>query len=281
MPTNRLSMTTSNDNTLGIWLKDRRARLDPAAFGIAPERRRTPGLRREEVAQRANVSTTWYTWLEQGRGGAPSVEVLERLAHALTLNTVEREHLFLLAQHRPPVLRYQTPVVSAQLQAVLDALPYSPAFIKNSMWDILAWNNAALKVLGDYSQIPAEQRNLLRMLFSGEKLYQHIADWPAVARFIVATFRADTARAGTSARADLLVAELTALNPEFAALWQENDVRNHGAGIKQINSPTMGMIHLHYSAFAVDGQPDLSMVVYTPCSTEDQERISALMARRD
>src|SRR5215475_5909537 len=100
-------MPVMNDNPLGTYLKDRRARLDPAAFGFSSARRRTPGLRREEVAQRANVSATWYTWLEQGRGGAASTEALERIARALALNAVEREHLFLLAQHRLPALRYE------------------------------------------------------------------------------------------------------------------------------------------------------------------------------
>src|ERR1700744_1717912 len=100
-------MPAANDNTLGAYLKDRRARLDPAAFGLPLARRRTPGLRREEVAQRAHVSATWYTWLEQGRGGAPSADVLERIARALMLTEVEREHLFLLALGRPPEVRYQ------------------------------------------------------------------------------------------------------------------------------------------------------------------------------
>jgi transcriptional regulator with XRE-family HTH domain len=94
-------------NKLGSYLKDRRAKLGPAAYGIESTRRRTPGLRREEVAQRANVSATWYTWLEQGRGGAPSAAVLDRIASALELTPAEREHLFLLAQYRPPRVQHQ------------------------------------------------------------------------------------------------------------------------------------------------------------------------------
>src|SRR5580692_11190836 len=100
-------MPVADDNLFGSYLKDRRAKLDPAAFGFASARRRTPGLRREEVAQRANVSATWYTWLEQGRGGAPSADVLDRIARALMLTEVEREHLFLLALGRPPGVRHQ------------------------------------------------------------------------------------------------------------------------------------------------------------------------------
>src|SRR6201991_3326888 len=100
-------MPVTDVNQFGAYLKDRRAKLDPAAFGFSLSRRRTPGLRREEVAQRANVSATWYTWLEQGRGGAPSADVLNRIARALMLTDVEREHLFLLGLGRPPEVRYQ------------------------------------------------------------------------------------------------------------------------------------------------------------------------------
>src|SRR5438876_10382017 len=97
----------TNESQLGAYLKDRRGKLDPAAFGLAAGRRRTPGLRREEVAQRANISPTWYTWLEQGRGGAPSAEVLNRIAAALMLTDIEREHVFLLGLGRPPEVRYK------------------------------------------------------------------------------------------------------------------------------------------------------------------------------
>src|SRR6476620_6277076 len=119
------------DNLLGTFLRDRRTKLDPASFGVSLTRRRTPGLRREEVAQRANVSATWYTWLEQGRGGAPSADVLNRIARALMLTDDEREHLFLLGLGRPPEVRYQASEgVTPRLQRVLDALESSPALIR-------------------------------------------------------------------------------------------------------------------------------------------------------
>src|SRR3954465_1927798 len=118
----------ADDNALGTYLKNRRERLDPSAFGFSSDRRRTPGLRREEVAQRANISTTWYTWLEQGRGGAPSADVLDRIARALMLTDVEREHLFLVGLGRPPEVRYKTDEgVTPRLQRVLDALEPTPA----------------------------------------------------------------------------------------------------------------------------------------------------------
>src|SRR5258707_15640821 len=129
-------MPAGNQDVLGTSRTDRRGKRDPAALGFPLKRRRTPGLRREEVAHRANVSATWYTWLEQGRGGAPSADVVDRIARALMLTEVEREHLFLLALGRPPEIRYQTAEgVTPRLQRVLDALELSPAYVKTSTWD--------------------------------------------------------------------------------------------------------------------------------------------------
>src|SRR6201987_6249495 len=163
---NMMDQQASRENQLGAYLKDRRAKLDPTAFGFSQGRRRTPGLRREEVAQRANISPTWYTWLEQGRGGAPSADVLDRIARALMLTEVEREHLFLLALGRPPEVHYQAAEgVTPRLQRVLDALEVSPAFVKTSTWDVVAWNRAAASLF-DYETRTPEQRNILRLVFS-------------------------------------------------------------------------------------------------------------------
>jgi transcriptional regulator with XRE-family HTH domain len=266
-----------NDNLLGTYLKDRRARLDPAAFGFPSTRRRTPGLRREEVAQRANVSATWYTWLEQGRGGAPSAEVLERLARALTLTEVEREHLFLLALGRPPEVRYQAVEgVTPRLQRVLDSLVLSPAYVKNSTSDIVAWNRAASVVLVDYEALAPRERNSLRIVFCNPRVRAQMPNWESDARFVVAAFRADTARAGADVAA--LVEELCRRSPEFEAMWRDHDVRDrYGEGPKQIVHPLAGPIALEYSAFAVDGRPDLSMVIYNPATPADAERVRSLM----
>ena len=166
MMTNRMSEHITTESLLGTYLRDRRAKLDPAAFGLSSQRRRTPGLRREEVAQRANISPTWYTWLEQGRGGAPSADVLERIARALMLTDVEREHLFLLGLGRPPEARYQkNDGVTPRLQRVLDALEPTPALMRTAIWDVVAWNRAATVMLTDYGSLPPKQRNVLRFIF--------------------------------------------------------------------------------------------------------------------
>src|SRR5262249_47767699 len=173
-----MDMPVTDDNLLGGFLRDRRTKLDPAAFGFSLTRRRTPGLRREEVAQRANVSATWYTWLEQGRGGAPSADVLDRISRALVLTEVEREHLFLLALGRPPGVRYQrTEGVTPRLQRVLDALELSPAYLKTSTWDIVAWNRAAAIVLADYGALAPEERNGLRLVFCNPRIRAKMPNW--------------------------------------------------------------------------------------------------------
>jgi transcriptional regulator with XRE-family HTH domain len=160
-------MPATTVSQLGTYLKDRRTRLDPATFGFVGGRRRTPGLRREEVAQRANISSTWYTWLEQGRGGAPSAEVLGRIADGLMLTESEREHLFMLGLGHPPGVRYKaTAGVTPRLQRVLDALEASPAIVKTALWDVVAWNRAAAAVHTDYTKLPPSERNKLRLLFS-------------------------------------------------------------------------------------------------------------------
>lgn len=272
---------SSLDNPLGSYLKDRRAKLDPATFGFSAKRRRTPGLRREEVAQRANVSVTWYTWLEQGRGGAPSAEVLDRIARALSLTSIEREHLFLLAQNRPPEVQYQeVESVTPRLQRVLDLLEFSPALVKTSTWDVLAWNRAAAAVLTDYGALAADQRNILRLMFSDSRVRALQLDWESVARFVVGAFRADVARAGASTKVQALVDELCQLSPEFKAMWADNDVRSYGGGTKHLRHPQLGLIALEYSAFAVDGQPDLAMLVYNPATPEDAQRVRSLIEAR-
>lgn len=268
-------------NSLGTYLKDRRSKLDPTAFGFPLKRRRTPGLRREEVAQRANVSATWYTWLEQGRGGAPSADVLDRIARAMMLTDVEREHLFLLGLGRPPEVRYQAPEgISPRLQRVLDTLEYSPAFVRTATWDVVAWNRAAAVVLTDYSTLPDGQRNVLRMMFRDSRVRAAQPNWRSVARYVVASFRADVARAGAARSVQSLVDELCATSPEFAAMWSDNDVQGHGDGVKVLHHPTAGPISMEFSPFAVDGRPDLNMVIYNPATIADKDRIRALLKCR-
>ena len=272
-------MTVETENALGTFLRDRRARMDAAAFGFSGARRRTPGLRREEVAQRANISPTWYTWLEQGRGGAPSADVLNRIAGGLMLTEQEREHLFVLGLGHPPEATYRaSDEVTPRLQRVLDALEFSPAIVKTPTWDVVAWNAAAATVLTDYATLPRDQRNILRLMFTNASIKAAQEDWLNVARYVVGAFRANAARAGAGAEIAQLVEELSQLSPEFDALWRDNNVARHADGLKRLHHPVHGLLELEFSAFAVDGRPELGMIVYNPATLETAQRIRSLMA---
>jgi transcriptional regulator with XRE-family HTH domain len=266
------------DRRLGTYLKNRRGKLDPATFGFPSERRRTPGLRREEVAQRANISPTWYTWLEQGRGGAASAEVLDRIARALMLTDAEREHLFLLGLGRPPEARYRKDEsVTPRLQRVLDALQPTPALIRTATWDVVAWNGAATVMLFDFGSVPPGERNVLRFIFLDARFRAVHDDWDSVARFVVSQFRADSARAGAAEDVEPLVDELCLLSPEFKVMWRDNEVLgSRGEAVKHIRHPVLGPIAFEYSVFAVDGRPDLSLLVYNPATPADAEKISSM-----
>ena len=262
--------------SLGGFLRDRRERLAPAP---GQGRRRTPGLRREEVASRAGVSVTWYTWLEQGRGGPPSSAVLERLASALELDPSGREILFLLAQQRPPPVKPAPfSAVAPAVQRVLDALTNCPAFVRTPSWDVVAWNAAALAVLGDYRAVPVQERNILRRLFGDPAKRPPSPDWEAYARFALAVFRVDVARAGGSAEAVALVEELQATSPDFRRLWAENEMHSHGSGSKHFDHPAVGPFTVEYAAFAVDGDEGLTMIVFTPATPADAQAIETLIA---
>lgn len=277
--TDTIPMPESSSTTtpLGAFLRDRRTRMDPASFGFGG-RRRTPGLRREEVAQRANISPTWYTWLEQGRGGAPSADVLDRLANGLMLTAPEREHLFLLALGRPPAATYSRPDhVTPRLQRVLDALPNSPAIIRTATWDVIAWNTAATRLLTDYGKLPREERNVLRLIFTNSASMAAQEDWWSIARYVVGAFRADAARAGATAEITAFVDELCRISPEFKSLWRENALADHADGRKRLRHPELGLIELEFSMFAVEGRSDLGMLVFNPATPDSAGRIARLM----
>jgi len=268
---------TENDNALGDFLKDRRTKLDPVSLGYPLSRRRTPGLRREEVALRSNVSATWYTWLEQGRGGAPSADVLDRLARGLALSDVEREHLFLLAQNRPPEVRPQeSTAVTPQLQRVLDAFETSPAFVRTVEWDVVTGNRAALALWAGDVTATEGRFNILQRFFSNPE-NRGLPEWEAVARGVVAAFRTESARAGFTPRAQEVVDILTRTCPDFQSIWQDHAVSESHEGVKTFENTALGPITFEYSTFAVDANPRLRLVVFNPATPEDRARVKALM----
>lgn len=263
---------------LGGFLTARRAALSPESVGLPCGRRRTPGLKREEVALLSGVSTTWYTWLEQGRPVRASAEALERIAGTLQLDRGQREHLFLLAHDRPPPRRTaEEGRVTPTVQRLLDALPY-PAYVKNSCWDVLAWNAAAAAVLTDYGALPPAERNIIRLLFTRPNPREAMPDWDREGPQLLAVLRADRLRGGgEDAQFDALVEELTRKSADFAAWWPRPDLRGLGEGIKHVDHPRAGPLQLQYTAVTLDSAPDLGLVVYMPSREEDAAAIAFLL----
>jgi transcriptional regulator with XRE-family HTH domain len=258
----------------GEFLRSRRERLTPPDVGLPNGfRRRTPGLRREEVAMLAGVGTTWYTWLEQGRDVRPSNEVLSALAAALQLDPTERRHLFVLhdrpAQQRRPAGAEQ---VEEPLRRMLDSLTGQAAFVLGRRWDILAWNRAAEVVFGPYGRLEGDERNTLHMVFADPDHRGLLVDWEAVARASLAMFRADCARYAGDPDFERLVARLTRLSPEFAQWWPQREVARPLAGQKRIDHPTAGRMLFEYSSLGVGDPPDMKLIVFTPLEDEGTVR---------
>jgi hypothetical protein len=188
--------------------------------------------------------------------------------------------LFFLAQNRPPPVQAEPAShLPPSVQAVLDAMPLTPAFVKTRTWDVVAWN-AAAAVLADYAALPPSERNMLRRLFRAPDARGYLADWEDHARFAVSVFRYDIARIGGSPEADALVAELEAVSPDFRRLWAENEVRSHGVGRKQFRHPDLGSLNLEITGFSVEAAEGLTMLVFSPASPADAEVLADLIARR-
>jgi transcriptional regulator with XRE-family HTH domain len=247
---------------LGAFLKSRRARLQPGDVGFPDgSRRRTPGLRREEVAQLAGVGLTWYTWLEQGRGIRVSYEVLRAIARALELEPAERAHMFQLAGHEPPGVAPDECVREAHRLVLMRWEPF-PALIAGRRWDVLAWNRAADAVWG-YGSLPEGRRNLLWAAFMIPERRKLYADWEGAARQVVATFRADAAPYLGEAPFQALLAELRAESPDFARIWEEREVSGRRDGGKRLRHPRFGVIELEHTIYRVADQPGLTLRLYT------------------
>jgi transcriptional regulator with XRE-family HTH domain len=256
---------------LGVFLSSRRARLQPDEFGLPAGPRRTPGLRREEVALLAGVSVSWYTWLEQGRDIGVSADVLERLARVLRLDRAEAAHLFALSSRQsPPIATDDEP--SAGLVYLVQAIDPVPAYVRNRRLDILAWNPAVADLFVDFEALAPHERNTLRLTFLYPPYRRLLRDWEIFARGTLQIFAAARAKASDKAPFDRLSDELRAKSEEFRAWWLEGDVQSFGEGVKRLRHPTRGLIDLDYVALTPEGQPDLSLVTYLArpgaCDTE-------------
>lgn len=256
---------------LADFLRTRRGRISPEQVGLPRgERRRTPGLRRAEVALLAGVSVDWYTWLEQGRPISVSIQVLESLVQALRLNAHEREHLFFLAhQQSPPTSTPPGEIVSPALQHFLDQHDTSPAFAIGSRWDMVAWNEATRVVLHDFSRMTRRERNVVWLTFASANHRRLVVDWEKHARRILAQFRSSYGRFPGDPYLTDLIHELMDISPEFRAWWPDHEVLRGPEGTKILNHPQAGRLVFEHLMLQVYDVPDLKVVFYTPVDEEN------------
>jgi transcriptional regulator with XRE-family HTH domain len=258
-------MTTSQRASLGDFIRAHRARLTPEQVGLPTgTRRRTPGLRREEVAQLAGLSATWICWIEQGRDVAASPAALDRLGSALRLSPAERRYLFDLAGRRdpretPPAEDDAVPPVLVQALAAMQL----PAYLLDRLWQVRAWNAPAERLFAGWLDQPGD-RNMLRYIFLDPAARRLVSDWPIRARRVVAEFRAESGLRLAEPGPAALVAELSAGSPDFARFWTEQEVLGREGGERHFDHPEDGKLRFEQLSLSLAARPDIKLVLLTP-----------------
>jgi transcriptional regulator with XRE-family HTH domain len=253
-----------NRAELAMFLRTRRERLRPRDVGLPDgQRRRTPGLRRQEVAQLAGLSVDYYIRLEQARGPRPSRQVLSALARALTLTSDERGYLFLVAGEEPSPASGPSREVAAGIRHLIDAMPQTPAYVVSAKYDILAWNQLATYFIGDLSGFAEDDRNMVRWMFARPADDGYWSDQDAVAftRSVVADLRAAYARYPGDQSIAALVGELLALSPEFAAMWAEHEVGGRHPVVKRLDHPLAGPLEFECQVLHI-ADSDQRLIAY-------------------
>lgn len=271
---------------LAAFLKDMRTRIRPEEAGLQPgRRRRVKGLRREEVAALAAISTTWYIWLEQGRDVTPSPRVLERLAQALQLNRVEQAYLFRLARPTAPdreTADHEKPP-SPALQALVAGLHPRPAYVLDPIWNIVAWNDAAARLLGGFAAGDEggpnrPPGNMLMRMFLDEHWRRLFETWESLARSVIAQFRAATSGLTASAEHKAIIETLQCQSPEFAAAWRQTELAEPQSWQKTLAHPAVGRMTFNYATLACQGADRGCWIsIYTPASGADEAAMDRLL----
>lgn len=273
-----MDLTLPRRSELSDFLRTRRAKIVPSDVGLADgARRRTPGLRREEVALLANIGATWYTRLEQGQPINVSGEVLDGIARALRLTSEERRHLHLLAGMAPVAAVPDEERVSDLVRRVLDGLNPLPAYVRGRRWDILAWN-AAADALADFSSTAGPARNVVWRLFRDPNSRCRYGDPECTMRRAVAQFRAVAAKYPNDPGFVELIDDLRANSAEFRRLWAEHDVLGSTDGLKRFNHPELGEFILDHTTLELPGDGDIKMVVLTAAPGSETEAKLQLLA---
>ena len=258
-------------NELADFLKTRRAKILPSQVGLSTGiRRRTPGLRREEVAQLAGIGLTWYTWLEQGRPIQVSTQVIESLSKVLLLNKQERIHLYRLA-NQPLAVEipgYQG-TVSPTLQHVLDSLILCPSLVTDQRWNVIAWNKAACLLFGDFSEMNVRERNIVWAVFTDDKYKQLLVDWDRHAKGLLGRFRSTCGQYIADSWLAQFIDDLKMQSTEFNLWWSLHEIQSNGEIHKQLNHPVAGILDFEISNFDVSDNSGLKMIVHVPLAETD------------
>ena len=266
------------------FLRRRRAHLSPVDAGIerVGERRRVPGLRREELAMLAGVSVDYYVRLEQGRGGVhPSDSVLAALARALRLDEAEHAHLRQLARAplaQAPPRRSRPQRVRPEVQRLLDRMDGVPAFVLGRRMDVLAWNELAARLHVDFGALPRRMRNMPRLVFLDDASRELYPEWERVARETVAYLRFEAGAQPDDAELHALVGELSTKSPEFRRWWARHDVREKSSGVKRYHHPLVGELELHYETLALRADDHQTLVTYTASAGSPSETALSMLA---
>lgn len=267
---------------LSAFLRAQREKLSPAAVGL-PEggRRRTPGLRREEVAQMAGVSHTWYTWLEQGREIAVSSSVLESIASALRLTVDERKYLFSLARETSATVGVspdELPQVSPSLRMILRELTYCPTIISDRRCHIVGWNEAASHVFLDFERIPPEERNMIRLVFARKEFQRLAINWEQFASGYLAIFRAYYGQYVEDEWYERFLAEMRTIHPDFNRLWEQSKVSSAPEVLLEFRHAKARKMQFQLTSLQVHGEADLRCSIYTPApDTPTRAKLKRLM----
>ena len=265
---------------LAAFVRSRRERLRPEQVGLPrSRRRRTPGLRREEVAQLAGVGVTWYTWLEQGRDINPSHQVLDAIARTLRFDAHERTHLFTLAGVGLAPVVDECATLFPTARTILDSLEPNPAVLMNARWDILAYNRAYASFFADLDGIPDEDRNCIWLAFTEPEWRKVIVDWDDVAARMVGEYRAAMAEHLDDPSWHAFLERLRDASPEFASRWERHDVRRMESSRKRVRHPELGLLMLDYTNLWLDPSLGARVTAFTPADEQTAARLHDLHAR--
>ena len=280
MPAGMVRTASSRRQELAGFLRSRRERIAPEQVGLPPaSRRRTPGLRREEVATLAGVGVTWYTWLEQGRDINASPQVLDAVARTLLLDPHERDHLFRLADTPDGNGQSECKALPPTAQLLLDQLEPFPACVRNARYDLLAYNQAYENLLGPLSDLPFEERNSLWRMFTNTRCRASMLDWEEGTRRMVAEYRAAMAEHVAEPAWKCLVSKLLKASPEFAELWERHEVASPENLTKRYLHPDVGLLKLNYTHLWLGQRLGTRMTTYTPADAQSAARLRELHER--